>query len=286
MDNAAPVGSYSFDLAGIHRHRRLIGYWHPYNFISAILGWAWREHRRGYLGWAAWREHRRGESWATWWLNDRRDQVLSGLLRTNQDILSLNRLNRSDCLNLFCSESESFFRFHVRWLIPLLSGVDFPDYSILVNGDSAERAELQCWIIGVVGDKVFVALLLELMSRVAGQLDDMFTFIHLREANRAFANRFGAKSRIDRATKMPLRPVNERLATGLVRGSLSKRLRSDERKPAVVLKFVPADRVILEVVKAAELVRHEVEAENAVLELLVVVDVGTLVTAASYDGVE
>ena len=85
---------------------------------------------------------------------------------------------------------------------------------------------------------------------------------------------------------MPLRPINERLATSLVRGSLSKRLRSDERKPAVVLKFVPANGVILEVVKAAELVRHEVEAKNAVLELLVVVDVGALVTAASQDGVE
>ena len=137
-----------------------------------------------------------------------------------------------------------------------------------------------------MGDKVLVALLLELVSLMAGQLDDVLTLCHIREANRTFADRFGAKSRIDRATKMPLRPINERLATSLVRGSLPKRLRSDERKPAVVLKFVPANGVILEVIKAAELVRHEVEAKNAVLELLVVVDVGALVTAASQDGVE
>jgi len=137
-----------------------------------------------------------------------------------------------------------------------------------------------------VGDKVLVALLLELVSLMAGQLDDVLTLCHIREANRTFADRFGAKSRIDRATKMPLRPINERLATSLVRGSLPKRLRSDERKPSVVLKFVPANGVILEVIKAAELVRHEVEAKNAVLELLVVVDVGALVTAASQDGVE
>ena len=44
--------------------------------------------------------------------------------------------------------------------------------------------------------------------------------------------------------------------------------------------------MILKVVQTAELVWHEVEAENAVLELLVVVDVGTLVTAAGQERVE
>ena len=114
----------------------------------------------------------------------------------------------------------------------------------------------------------------------------MLTLNHICEANTALADRFGAKSLIDCATKMLLRLLNERLATSLVSGSLSKRLRSNERKPAVVLKLVPANGMIFKVVKTAELVRHEVEAENAVLELLVVVDVGALVTAASQDGVE
>ena len=114
----------------------------------------------------------------------------------------------------------------------------------------------------------------------------MLTLNHICEANTALADRFGAKSLIDCATKMLLRLLNERLATSLVSGSLSKRLRSNERKPAVVLKLVPANGMIFKVVKTAELVRHEVEAENAVLELLVVVDVSALVTAASQDGVE
>ena len=114
----------------------------------------------------------------------------------------------------------------------------------------------------------------------------MLTLNHVSEANTALADRFGAKSLIDCATKMLLRLLNERLAITLVRGSLSKRLRSDERKPAVVLKLVPANGMIFKVVKTAELVRHEVEAENAVLELFVVVDVLALVTAASQDGVE
>ena len=114
----------------------------------------------------------------------------------------------------------------------------------------------------------------------------MLTLNHVCEANTALADRFGAKSLIDCATKMLLRLLNERLATSLVSGSLSKRLRSNERKPAVVLKLVPANGMIFKVVKTAELVRHEVEAENAVLELFVVVDVLALVTAASQDGVE
>ena len=114
----------------------------------------------------------------------------------------------------------------------------------------------------------------------------MLTLNHVSEANTALADRFGAKSLINCATKMLLRLLNERLAITLVRGSLSKRLRSDERKPAVVLKLVPANGMIFKVVKTAELVRHEVEAENAVLELFVVVDVLALVTAASQDGVE
>ena len=114
----------------------------------------------------------------------------------------------------------------------------------------------------------------------------MLTLNHVCEANTALADRFGAKSLIDCATKMLLRLLNERLATSLVSGSLSKRLRSNERKPAVVLKLVPANGMIFKVVKTAELVRHEVKAENAVLELFVVVDVLALVTAASQDGVE
>ena len=44
--------------------------------------------------------------------------------------------------------------------------------------------------------------------------------------------------------------------------------------------------MILEVVENAELVRHEVEAEDAVLELLVVVNIGALVAAACQDRVE
>ena len=115
----------------------------------------------------------------------------------------------------------------------------------------------------------------------------MLTLVHHREANTALADRFGAKSRIDCATKMLLSPLNEGLASTIsIRGSLTKRLRSDEGKPAVVLKFIPANRMILKVVQTAELVWHEVEAENAVLKLLVVVDVGALVTAAGQERVE
>ena len=147
MDGAAPVGSHSFDLAGIHRQAAIdhifsIPEW-PRSFVEDIPSrsesWAWRETRRG-------------ESWATRWLNDRWEHVV---LRPNQDILALLRLSRrmaSDYVHLvlhlgngvcffhlFCSESESIFRFHVRWLLLV---VDFPDHSILVNWHSAEWAEL------------------------------------------------------------------------------------------------------------------------------------------------
>ena len=70
--------------------------------------------------------------------------------------------------------------------------------------------------------KVLVALLLELMSLVAGKLNDMLTLVHHREANTALADRFGAKSRIDCATKMLLSPLNEGLASTIsIRGSLT-----------------------------------------------------------------
>ena len=275
MDGSTPDGAHSFDLASIHRQAVI------------IRGWFRSEY---------WR--RKGR--ATRRLNDRREHCISRFRRPYQDILALLRLSRriaSDCVHLglhlgngvsffkllLCSESESIFRFHVRWLF---LAVDLPDHSSFVNWCSAEWAELHCLIIGVVGDKVVVAFLLELMTLMAGQLDDVLTFNHHSDANSAFADRFGAKSRIDRATKMPARPFNERLASRLVRGPFSNRLRSDEREPAGVLKFVPANGMIFKVVKFAELERHEVEAENAVFELLVVVDVSALVTAASQDGVE
>ena len=145
MDGAAPVGSHSFDLAGIHGQAAID---HFSVSVEDIPGWSRSE------SWA-WRETRRGESWATRWLNDRWEHVVSLFLRPNQDILALLRLSRrmaSDYVHLvlhlgngvcffhlFCSESESIFRFHVRWLLPV---VDFPDHSILVNWHSAEWAEL------------------------------------------------------------------------------------------------------------------------------------------------
>ena len=68
--------------------------------------------------------------------------------------------------------------------------------------------------------------------------------------------------------------------------TLTNRLSSDERQPAVVLKLVPANGMVFEIIESAKLVRNEVEAEDSILKLLVVVNVGTLVTAARKDGVE
>ena len=281
MNGAAPMRAWahSFDLAGIHRRHAVVivhsgGFSHNIKSISV-------------RGWASRRENFGNESWSTWWLHDRSlarrrlyQVIITGLSR-----LYFNLVHLVSFFNLlFGSESESFFGPHVRWLCLV---VNFPDHGVLVNWHSAEWAELQGWVVGVVIYKVLVALLLELMSLVAGKLNDMLTLVHHREANTALADRFGAKSRIDCATKMLLSPLNEGLASTIsIRGSLTKRLRSDEGKPAVVLKFIPANRMILKVVQTAELVWHEVEAENAVLELLVVVDVGALVTAAGQERVE
>ena len=53
----------------------------------------------------------------------------------------------------------------------------------------------------------------------------------------------------------------------------------------VEVPLVAANRSVFKVVVLAQLVLNEVEAEDAVLELVGLVNIGTLVAAASQDGV-
>ena len=74
-------------------------------------------------------------------------------------------------------------------------------------------------------------------------------------------------------------PSNRKVPTSFFRGQYSERLRPEDGKPDVVLKFVFASGMLFILVSSA-LVRNEVEAENAAIELFAVVNVVDIGTAA------
>ena len=132
-------------------------------------------------------------------------------------------------------------------------------------------------------DKVVVTALVELMGVVTGQLADPLTCTHEQEANAALSSLLLSKGRIDCTTKPGLSSVNHRLAGLLHIRSLSNRLGANERQPAVILEFIPADRMVREMIQTAELVLHKVKTENPVLKLCVIIDFIAFVAAAGQD---
>ena len=66
---------------------------------------------------------------------------------------------------------------------------------------------------------------------------------------------------------------------------LTDRLLPHERESSVVFKFVPTDRMVLEVVKSAQFILDEVKAEDSVLETLFLIEFDALVAAAGQQGV-
>ena len=165
--------------------------------------------------------------------------------------------------------------------------VDLPYDSLLVDRHSTEGAQLELGLVGVMSDEVVIACLMELMRLVASKLRNVFAHLHRQEADTALSGCLDAERGIDGATKPRLRPVEHRLAGWLsFGGALTDRLSTNEGQPAIVLKLVTSNRMVLEVVEATKFIGHEVKAEDTVLELRFVVNIHALVTAAGEDGVE
>lgn len=165
--------------------------------------------------------------------------------------------------------------------------VDLLDDSLLVDRYSAEGAQLELGLVGVMSDEVIIACLMELVSIVTSKLNNVFAHLHRQEADTALSSCLDAERGVDGTTKPRLRPVKHRLAGWLsFGGALADRLSTNEGQPAIVLKLVTSNRMVLEVVEATKFICHEIKAEDTVLELRIVVNIHALVTTAGEDGVE
>ena len=134
-------------------------------------------------------------------------------------------------------------------------------------------------------EEVVEALLVELMRLMARQLLDLITWHQLTVAERALKLLCVAEGSVDRATYLVLDvPYNCSAALQLWRWwSAPDRLGPHEGQPPVELVFLATDRVIFKVVELAQFILHEVEAEDAVLELEIFRQVRALVATARYE---
>ena len=115
----------------------------------------------------------------------------------------------SICIVHFLGIAIETERVSCRHLTGLRSVIDLFDDAPFVDLDTAERAELQVGVVGVVRDEVLVTLVVELMGLVARQLSDLLAQRHLQEANTALTGLLDAERGINCSTKTVLGALDD-----------------------------------------------------------------------------
>jgi len=174
---------------------------------------------------------------------------------------------------------------------------DFLDDLVLNDWLSANRAQVQLTlvVVDIVVEPLAEAGFVELVLHMASELANALAWLKIAEADRAvqILHLLLRKGGVDRGTKSSRLADQEALAWGLISCSLSllnialsERLPSSEVQAAHVLELTSANRMVLEVIETAKLVRNEVKGDNSVLEKLVVAVVVALIAAASQNRVQ